>query len=281
MRVWKVFNRSRAVRVVCFALAGALLAASVVGLWYCFSAPSETEVPGASYEHKGRFDYLMYLKPNSLYGSSILPEEEKTEEETPLVFFRDIIEDVRLAFSYKFESSEPANVTNNVVVSIIAQNPGVWQKEMKQLEETHRGKDFRVDFPLSLSRLDSMVDDIEEDIEITSSQRNFIIRAVVHTAAETASGRTIEDDFSHEITAILKEKTLELKGDLKGKDEGCKEEIRYEEEGWFDYEVYLEYNKLYGPIVLRSGGASCSGVGRACSTTPDSRSRAGIFPQNH
>ena len=220
------------------------------------SASAKAEIPTASYEHAGKFDYTVYLKHNVLYGEFIPPEEKETketEEEVPLVFFRDIIDEARLAFSYKFDCSEPtARVTNDVVVTIIAENPGMWQKEMKQLEETHRGKDFRVDFPLYLKSLDNVVDDIEEDIGVTSSRREFIIRAVVHTTAETASGKSIEDDFSHEITAILKEKTLELEGDLKGSDTGDKEGVKYEEEGWFDYEVYLKYNKLYEAGVLRS-----------------------------
>lgn len=253
MGVWKTFTQSKKARIICFALAGALLVASAVGLWYSFSAPSEVEISGASYQHKGQFDYLVYLKPNSLYGEFIPPEEEEeTEEETPMVFFRDIINEVRLAFSYKFDCSEPASVTNDVVVTVIAENPGMWQKEMKELEETHRGKEFRVDFPLYLESLDNVVDDIEEDIGITSSRREFIIKAVVHTTAETASGVTIEDDFSHEITAILKEKTLELEGDLKGEDERRKGEVSYGVKGWFDYEVYLEHNKLYEAGVLRS-----------------------------
>jgi len=257
MRVWKAFAQSRAIRIVCFVLAGALLAASGIGVWhYYLAAPSEVEPRGAGYEHRGQFDYTVYLKPNALYGEFIPPEEKEPkepEEEMPLVFFRDIVEDVRLAFSYKFDCSEPtAGVSNDVVVSIIAQNPGMWQKEMKELEETHRGKDFRVDFPLRLSRLDSIVDDIEEDIGITTSTRQFIIEAAVHTTVETVSGVTIEDDFSHEITAILKTKTLELEGDLEGSDEGSKEGIRYEEKGWFDYEVYLKYSRLYEAGVLRS-----------------------------
>jgi hypothetical protein len=257
MKGWSAFSKSRAVRIICFAAAAALLVASVVGLWHSSSASSEGGTPGASYEHKGQFDYMVYLKPNTLYGSAILPEnsEETEEEETPLVFFRDIIDETQLAFSYKFDCSEPlAKVTNDVVVTITAENPGMWQKEITVLEETHRGKDFRVDFPLLLDSLENVVDEIEEDIGITSSQRDFIIRAAVHTTAEIASGRTIKDDFSHEITAILKTKTLELQGALKGSDASRKEGISYKEEGRFDYEVYLKSNKLYGVTVLRSEG---------------------------
>ena len=237
-------------------MAGALLVVSAVGLWHSFSASGEVKVPGASYEHTGRFDYTVYLKPNTLYGSSILPESgEETGEETPLVFFRDIIDEARLAFSYKFDCAEPlAGISNKVVMTITAENPGMWQKEMTVLEETHKGKEFRVDFPLWLKSLDKVVDDIEEDIGVRSSERKFIIKATVHTGAETATGKTIEDEFSHDITAILKTLTLELKGDLKGSDTGTKEGISYKEEGRFDYEVYLKSNKLYGPVVLRSEG---------------------------
>jgi len=251
MKVWKAFARSRRLRIICFALAGALLVASVVGLGYSLAAPEE--IPTAKYEHRGQFDYKVYLKPSILYGDVILTEEEKEEEEAPMIFFRNIIDEARLIFSYNFDSSQSvANVTNEVVVSIIAENPGLWRKEITQLEEAHAGEKFTVDFPLSLGYLDRIVDDIEEDIGIASSTRKFIIRAVVHTTAETALGKTIEDTFTYELTAILTARKLELKGNLGSSKAGSKEGIKYEGKGRFDYEVYLKPNKLYETDVLRS-----------------------------
>ena len=251
MKVWKAFAGSRTVRIVCFALAAALLVASVVGLGLSARAPTE-EVPTAEYEHKGQFDYTVYLKPSILYGDIVLTEEEE-EEKVPMIFFRDIITEVQLAFSYSFDSTEPlTSVTNRVVVSIVAENPGVWQKEMMQLEETRTGREFSVDFPLSLVSLETVVADIEEEIGISTVQRNFIIRAVVDTTAETALGKTIEDEFSYELTAVLSAKRLELKGDLEGSEVGYKEGIRYEAKGRFDYEVSLKPNELYETDVLRS-----------------------------
>lgn len=251
MKVWKAFARSRRLRITCFALAGALLVASVVGLGYSVAAPTE-EVPTAKYEHRGQFDYTVYLKPNILYSDVILTEEEE-EEEVPMVFFRNIIQEVRLAFSYNFDSSQSlANVTNQVVVSIIAEDPGLWRKEMTQLEETHAGRKFTVDFPLNLSHLDGIVDDIENEIGIVGRERQFIIRAVVITTAETALGKTIEDEFSYELTAITTARKLELKGDLEGSEEGSKWEIRYKGKGRFDYEVHLKPNQLYETDMLRS-----------------------------
>ena len=174
-----------------------------------------------------------------------------------------------MAFSYSFDCSEPtANVTSNVVVTITAENPGMWRKEMKQLAETYRGKEFRVDFPLYLGSLDRVVENIEEDIGVTSSERKFIIKATVDTIARTSSGRTIKDDFNHEITALLKEHTLELEGDLKGSDTDTKEGVSYKEQGWFDYEIYLKDNKLYGATVLRLKGLPAAGPPSSSPSAP-------------
>ena len=261
MKTREAFSRSRTVRLACLAAAAALLVASGVGVGRSLSAPTEIELPGASYEHKAEFDYVVYLKPSTLYGDSILPQEEEIEEsygeeeeeEESLVFFRDIVDDAEMAFSYKFDCSEPtAGVTSEVVVTITAESPGMWQKELRRFEESHQAKEVRLEFPLNLDSWESKVDEIEDDIGIESEDLQFIIEATVHTTAGLAKGGTIEDDFSHSITAILEEKTLELEGDLRVSGERSHEETSYQVEGWFDYEVYLEFNDLYGLVVLRS-----------------------------
>jgi hypothetical protein len=252
----EAFARFPWLRIGSLVGASLLLIASLFGVWQAFSLPSSTEQPitVASYEHRGQFNYLVYLKPNSLYGSG-QPQEQETEQETSHVFFRNIIDSAELAFSYRFESSEPvSSIANGVVITAVAGNPGVWQKEITVLEETHEGDELRVDFPL-LPLLDSVqevVDDIKEEIGVGTSQNQFTIRATVNTTAQTAAGTIIEDDFSHEITVVVQTYTLTLDGSLKGSDTGAKDDISYNEEGWFDYEVHLKPNKLYETDVLRS-----------------------------
>ena len=251
----QAFARSPWLKVASLAGVSLLLIVSLFGVWTAFSTPIRTEQPiaVASYEHRGDFDYLVYLKSNSLYGPMQPETEEQTEQKTlPAVFFREIIDEARLAFSYRFDSSEPASVTNKVVVTITAENPGMWQKEMPVLEETYTGREFRVDFPLYLGSLERIVEDIKEEIGVSGGRTNFVIKAAVHTVAVSASGKTIEDDFSHEITAILDANTLKLDGSLERRDIGSEQGVSYTEEGWFNYEVYLKPNKLYGATVLRS-----------------------------
>ena len=233
-----------------------LVIASLFGVWQAFSLPVKTEQPITlvNYEHRGEFDYLVYLKSNSLYGS-LPPQEKETEQETTPIFFRNIIDEAELSFSYRFESSEPmSNVTKEVVVTAIAQNPGMWQKEITILEETHKGQEFRVDFTLLplLNSLERIVNDIQEEIGIRGSSTNFVIKAAVHTTAYTAMGTTIEEYFNHSMTAVVAAHTLKLQGSLVRSDTGSKGGVGYTEQGWFDYEVYLKPNKLYEEDVLRS-----------------------------
>jgi hypothetical protein len=252
----KAFARSPWLRVGSLAAVSFLLIASLFGVWRAFTLPTESEQPiaVANYEHVGQFDYLVYLEPNSLYGP-MQPEEEETEQEALPVFFRNIIDEAELAFNYRFESSEPmSSVTNEVIVTAIVENPGMWQKEISILEETHEGRQFRVDFSLLplLDSLEKVVDEIEEEIGIRGGSTNFAIKAAVHTTANTAMGTTIEDDFSHEITAVVATYTIKLEGSLGNSDTGSKEGVSYTEQGWFDYEVHLKSNKLYEEDVLRS-----------------------------
>ena len=250
----EAFARSPWLKLGSLVIVCLLVIAAVFGVWRAFSLSSSTEQPMAlvNYEHRGEFDYLVYLKPNSLYGSS-KPQEEETDQETTPVFFRNIIDETWLAFSYNFSCGQPpSSISNKVVISAIAENPGMWQKEVPILEETHGSQYFSVDFLLDLEYLESVVDDIEAEIGVHGYQNQFVIRAAVHTTAVTAPGQIIEDDFSHEITLAVQAHTLKFEGSLERSDAGIQDGVSYSKQGRFDYEVYLKPNMLYETDVFRS-----------------------------
>ncbi len=249
-----------------------LLIAAAFGVWRAFSLPTSAELPTAlvNYEHRGEFDYSVYLKPNSLYGSP-QPPQEVTEEDTVRVFFRNIVDQAWLAFSYNFSCGQSlSTITNEVVISAIAEDPGMWQKEIAILEETHGGQQVSVEFPLDLESLESVVDEIEDEIGVRRIGNQFVIRAAVHTTAVTALGQLIEDDFSHDITVAVQAYTFKLEGSLERSDAGSDDGISYSQKGRFDYEVYLEPNSLYDTDVLRSEAPPAAGsLPAAGSTSPD------------
>ncbi len=249
-----------------------LLIAAAFGVWRAFSLPTSTERTTAlvNYEHMGEFDYSVYLKPNSLYGPP-QPPQEVTEEETVPVFFRNIIDEALLTFSYNFSCGQSlSTITNEVVISAIAEDPGMWQKEIAILEETHGGQQVSVKFPLDLESLESVVDEIEDEIGVRRVGSQFVIRADVHTTAVTALGQLIEDDFSHDITVAVQAYTFKLEGSLQRSDAGSDDGISYSQKGRFDYEVYLEPNSLYDTDVLRSEAPPSAGsLPAAGSTSPE------------
>ena len=268
----EAFARSPWLRLGSLVGACLLLIAAAFGVWRAFSLPASTEQPTAlmNYEHRGEFDYLVYLKPNSLYGP-LQPQQEVTEEDTVSVFFRNIVDQAWLAFSYNFSCGQSlSTITNRVVVSAIAENPGMWQKEIAILEETHGGQQVSVEVPLDPEPLESVVDEIEDEIGVRGYGNQFIIRAVVHTTAVTALGQLIEDDFSHEITLAVQAYTLKLEGSLERSDAGSDDGISYSQKGRFDYEVYLKPNNLYDTDVLRSEAPPAAGsLPAAGSPSPD------------
>jgi len=270
----EAFARSPWLKLGSLVVVCLLLIAAVFGVWKAFSLPARTEqsIALVNYEHRGQFDYLVYLKPNSLYGSS-QPQEEETEEETAPVFFRNIIDEAWLTFSYNFSCGQPlSSITNKVVILAIVENPGMWQKEVPILEETHGGPQVSVDFPLDIEYLESVVDEIEQEIGLRGySQNQFIIRAAVHTTAVTALGQIVEDDFSHEITLDFQAYTLELEGNLERSDTGIQGGVSYSEKGRFDYEVYLKPNNLYETDVLRSEASPATGASPATEPSPSTQ----------
>ena len=249
-------------------LAAALLAISGLGLWQSVLAAGEQPSHAISYTHKGTFAYDVYVEPGILYSEEFeLPDDEVADEndkpatthtdstdETPMVLFRDIVEELLLSFTYNFECGEPAVVeSSDVVVTIVAENPGLWQKELERWVETHRAKEFRVDFPFEIDTLEADVDEIEEEIGIARLQKDFIVTATVHTAGETLDGETVGVEFTHALRVILDDKTLDLEGDLERTiDGGGGDEVSWTCSSRFDYEALLEYNALYESIVLRS-----------------------------
>jgi hypothetical protein len=249
-----------------------LLIAAAFGVWRAFSLPTSTERTTAlvNYEHRGEFDYSVYLKPNSLYGPPQPPQEVMKEETVP-VFFRNIIDEAWLTFSYNFSCGQSlSTITNEVVISAIAEDPGMWQKEIAILEETHGGQQVSVKFPLDLESLESVVDEIEDEIGVRRIGSQFVIRADVHTTAVTGLGQLIEDDFSHDITVAVQAYTFKLEGSLQSSDAGSDDGISYSQKGRFDYEVYLKPNSLYDTDVLRSEAPPAEGsLPAAGSTSPD------------
>jgi len=217
-----------------------LLLGSGIGVWRTFSTTTEREeqVALVSYEHKGEFDYLVYLKPAA------------TQVTSP-TYFRKIIDTMDVSFSYVFTPDEPVTqVTEEVEISVVLASPGNWQKELILVPRTSKTGNFTIPVPLNLSEIQAVAATIAQEIGFSGST-DVTLKASVHVVADTGSGR-LEDDFVQTVGIEEEGANLQWVGNLGVVQKGFYEQLRYEHRGRFDYTIKLKPNTLFGPITLKS-----------------------------
>ncbi len=254
----------RGVRLFSMVAASALLAVSLGGLWHSSSPAAAQEIQAAQYQHRGQFDYVVYVTPGILYGdqfeaavddadAAAPADAEQPATQVPTVFFRELLEDFNMSFSYHLDCSQPLRtVRNDAAVTITAEHPGMWQREMRDWSITRHGDELRLDFAVDYGLMEFFVRNIEEEIGISRTQRDFIVEARVHTVAETFNGQVLDRVFVHSVRVILRDRTLELNGDLQRTARQADGEAQFTMQGRFDYEAYMKYSRLYDAEVLRS-----------------------------
>ena len=265
MWLLKLLNSSR-FRIAIALLFAAILCVSIVGVWRSVSAAAQTEeTPPVTYSHSGHFDYTVTLAPTLLYGELDLDswqtpeppemEEEQTDEQESIVFFRDILEEVNMYYACDLDGDSPLGTCDSeVIVSIVASNEDLWEREVARFFESHRGFPFVMRFPLDIERLENEVEDIEEDIGISESKHSYRILVSVDVDGVTSRGSPITGHFEHQVPMVIEEKTVELEGEMDWTSAQATGDVVLTHSGRLDYDAYLEFNELYDEQVLRSSG---------------------------
>ncbi len=169
-----------------------------------------------NYEQYGEFDYEVYLKPGSGFGSIILkPPHEISPPPAPLKTVRnprtimsELLDGMDVSFYYHLESSQPINKLDEAVtMEAILENPQIWSKTIELVPLTDKSGDFTVSFPLDLKQFSEIFDTIRQETGVSVSERNLTLKARVHTMAETDFG-TIDVDFTQSINTKLGDNML-------------------------------------------------------------------------
>jgi len=222
------------VRRLFIIVSAVLLLVSLAGVFAVRALPTEVEQQTTllSYEHEGRFDYLVYLKPSYLFGP---PPQEPPPPPPPLPpnpkYPTAVIDRFAMSFTYI-----PATEASHAVrVKAVLENPGIWQKEITLVPYTSGQGTFTVDFQLDIDKLNEIYDDIEEEIGIRSSERNVTIVA----QAELGYAGEL---FIQSLPIKLGKNLIEVSSNLTQTSSGVT--------GKFNYLVYLKENSIYTETVL-------------------------------
>jgi hypothetical protein len=263
VRVFDVLSSNHRVRIIATGIVTVLIVASIGGLWYSSTPAEAQETTVTRYVHRGQFNYIAYVTPGVLYSDDFeLPDpstpdsrataDESEEDQLP-VFFRELLQGFDVAFTLDVECSEPLRVVRTeATVTVSAEHPRMWRREMREWPESNDSNQIRIAFPLDYELLEDAVERIEDDIGIARSQSDFVMQARVRTVGETLAGEPFDEEYLHSVRAILKEKTLELDGDLKLSVDHAVGDAILTLDGRFDYEAYMGYSSLYDSDVLRS-----------------------------
>ena len=207
-----------------------LLVVSILGAYMAFSLTTEVEeqVPLVNYMETGKFDYVTYIEPSSLFGPE--PQEPSASPENPR-YPTELIDRLAMTFTYV-----PASDTSHTVnVKAVLENPGIWQKEITLAQYASGEGTLTVDFPLEVSELNQPYDTIQTETKIYSYQHNVTIVATVEGGGET---------FVQSLPVKLDKRLVEVDRNLVQTQSGST--------GSFSYLVYLKENSVYSESVLKS-----------------------------
>ena len=156
------------------------------------------------YEHWGRFDYTIKLKPNTLFGPITLKSDSYQQRPEALApgesYDTTKIEFMDGTFSYQFDSDQPL-IQDSVTVEVIAgvQNPGYWRKTCILVPERETTGDFTTTFAVDAAAFTNLINTAVEETGSSASSYNLFITANVHMFGETDYG-TIDERFSQSLT---------------------------------------------------------------------------------
>jgi hypothetical protein len=230
-------------------ISAALFVLALIGLLVGSMLPAqvEQEVSLLSYEHNGRFDYLVYLKPSYLFG----PEPQEAPEAPPNTQYPTAIIDNPVYMSFRYQTDVPLfqEIQQGVKVEAILHNGDIWQKTLELVPVTAETGNFKVEFELDLDDINDLFDTIDEETGLRTASREVTLVATVGLG-----GNLNSPTFTQSLPITLSKSILEIGGELVKTvldDSGSAES-----QGSFEYTIYLKDNSIYDTASLTSPPAT-------------------------
>jgi len=185
---------SKQTRIGLAAILLALLTLACFFAYNAFKTPAsyEREVTLCKYEHSASFNYLVYLKPNSLYNETAITGKK--------FYFTKITDYIYVTFKYAFNIDKPADVyTECDVFAEISTDK--WSKSYF-LNRTISDSKLSIGMPIDLSFYMKEVEKIEKEIGVFSKEAKLRLIYNIYTQAKTEYGE-IDERFAPMLTISL------------------------------------------------------------------------------
>ena len=234
----RAFQTDRVRKISSLILIVLLAAVSYFTFW-AYSSPTEASEETVLFDYalNGEFSHQVYTDPNKIKTDT---DESKT------IYFMKLVQGTDVTYRYRFVTDKPASaITERVKINAILQNAGMWQYEINLVPEKQMEGDFSLDFPLPVEEFNEVFNQIGEELGLINAIPSLIIRANVHTVAETDRG-TIDSHFVQDTTVKWTATTMEWESNPSVSARGLHNGVRYEHQGMFDYAIKMGPSILYG-----------------------------------
>ena len=198
------------------------------------------EVGGTLQEQRaggiGKFDYLVHLKPNSIFDTDtleppsavetpvlpsfeLMPKPEMTPLNSPSVLkagqsaFIKLVDKMEVSFSYDIKTDKPVE-NLKTIAEIIAtlEAPQAWSKSFILLH-TEKSGGFNLNFPVDISGYTQLIESIRSETGVSPESYNLTVTANIHNTGETPFG-PFNETFSPAMKGIIKDNVLQWNNDL-------------------------------------------------------------------
>lgn len=203
---------SRDLRWAIIGFLGLLVIFSSYSVYSASQQPTTIEKmkPIYAYTHTGEYDYQIYLKPNSLFNTTVLYPGQGT-------YFKKLVDHINMSFTYEFFATQTSAIQGTYKITAQIQT-SLWSKDFVIVpttpftSNTNQAK-FTINFPLNTTIYQNYVSKINEETGTAAQTPVLIIKTMVLLSAETTTDN-INEVFSPSIQIPLSGDIIAIDGDL-------------------------------------------------------------------
>lgn len=216
-----------------------MVAVSLFSLFQAFQSETviDKDFPACNYEARSNFNYMVLLKPNSLFETQSLGQN--------MTYFTKITDRIDTIFYYEFTCDMPASINGDYEVVASVNGEG-WEKNyvLVPKKEFAGGKrtNFTVKFPVNISAYNDIVNSIGKEIDVQAKDPKLKLIYNINTIASIGSSQA-KETLSPTIVIPLGKNAFNIIGDLSTRKTGS----------IFRSEVYVQQDviekRVYSGII--------------------------------
>lgn len=206
----------KTIRLAILAVVALFLIFSAYTAYAAYKKPTTTEQTSVMirYGQTDTFDYLVYLKSNTVYNKTVLRPGEGS-------YFKQIVDHINASFNYVFNIDKDATISGSCSVQAKIQTDQ-WTKTYtlvpsKAFSANGRTTSVKQSFPINYSFFENILAQINSETGVTASGASLIITSNAFVSAKTSektSEKTITDSFQFPITISLNDKIIKISDTL-------------------------------------------------------------------